>query len=123
MTSGLVHSRFRWGQTLAEKGERKTCEKKTWMSQDVPSNLTGILELRFPDESTPYDVFRYQVVRVWELSLERLLTGDLGLLPLAPLTDEAAAQLPAVVGRIEDRLRRETIPEQADKVRAAIFVL
>ncbi len=87
------------------------------------SNLTGVYERRFPDEDAAYVTFRYRVVRLWELPLERLLTGRLGMLPLAPLTDEAAAVLPAVIGRIDERLRQEASPEEADKLRAATFVL
>ena len=87
------------------------------------SNLTGVLQLQFPDEEAPYAVFRYRVVRLWELPVERLLTGDLRILPLAPLTDEAASTLPSVIGRMEDRLRQEAPPEEADKLRTAAFVL
>jgi predicted transposase YdaD len=87
------------------------------------SNLTGVLQLQFPDEDVPYVVFRYRVVRLWELPAEKLLTGDLRTLPLAPLTDEAASALPAVIGRIEERLRQEAPPEEADKLRTATFVL
>jgi hypothetical protein len=87
------------------------------------SALNGVYELQFPDEEEPYEVFRYRVVRVWELPLEALLTGGLGTLPLAPLTDEARAVLPAVVSRIDQRLRAEAPPEEADKLWAATFVL
>jgi predicted transposase YdaD len=52
------------------------------------SNLTGVLQLQFPDEDVPYALFRYRVVRLWELPVEKLLAGDLRTLPLAPLTDE-----------------------------------
>jgi len=87
------------------------------------TNLTGRLEVRFPDEVEPYDVFRYRVIKVWELPLDRLLTGGLGTLALAPLTDEAANQLPAVLRRMEERLQREAAPPIAAKLRAATFVL
>ena len=87
------------------------------------SNLTGVLQLQFPDEGVPYAVFRYRVVRLWELPAEKLLTGDVRTLPLAPLTDEAASALPSVIGRIEERLRREAPPDEADKLRTAAFVL
>lgn len=89
----------------------------------LASNLTGILELRLPDEDEAYDIFRYRVVRVWELPVDMLLTRNLGFLPLAPLTDQAAGQLPRVLGRIEDRLRQEATPEQAEKLRTTVFVL
>jgi predicted transposase YdaD len=87
------------------------------------SNLTGVLEVRRPGESEPYNVFRYAVIRVWELPTEPLLTGGLGLLPLAPLTDEAATDLIGVVARVENRLRAEASPDAANKLRMATFVL
>lgn len=87
------------------------------------TNLTGRLELRFPDEVEPYDLFRYRVLRVWELPLERLLAGGLGTLALAPLTDEAASRLPAVLSRMEERFQQEAAPPLAAKLRAATFVL
>jgi hypothetical protein len=53
------------------------------------SNLTGVLEVIGLDAAAPYLTFRYQVVRLWEEPLEPLLSGGLGPLPLAVLTDEA----------------------------------
>jgi predicted transposase YdaD len=87
------------------------------------STLTGKFSVQFPDEDEPYDVFRYRVIRLWESSTEALLSGGLGLLPLAPLTDDAAGRLAAVIGRIEDRLQREVPAEEADKLRTATFIL
>jgi predicted transposase YdaD len=87
------------------------------------SNLNGILRLRFPEERLAYTVFRYRVVRLWKVPVQQLLTGDPKTLPLAPLTDEAASVLPAVIGRIEERLRQEVPPEEAAKLRTATFVL
>jgi predicted transposase YdaD len=91
--------------------------------QAQASNMTGLWELCFPDEQVPYDSFRFRVVRIWELPLEPLLIGALGFLPLAPLTDEAAAQLPTVIGRLEERIRREAGLEEADKLRTSAFIL
>ncbi len=42
-------------------------------------------ERGFPDE-VPYNVFRYRVIRVWQLPPDPLLTGGLGTLPLAPIS-------------------------------------
>jgi hypothetical protein len=102
-------------------------------------NLTGVLELRLPGQNEPYDVFRYQVIRLWEESLARLLAGGLGTLPLAPLTDEGSTNLPEVfrhiderlrqeatpprVRHIGERLRQEAMPPRAAKLWAATFVL
>lgn len=87
------------------------------------SNLTGIMEWHFPGEDKPYDMFRYRVIRLWKLPVAPLLTGSLALLPLAPLTDEAAPVLPAIIDRIEERLRRETTAEEAGKLRTAALIL
>jgi predicted transposase YdaD len=86
-------------------------------------NLTGVLEVHLPGVQEPYLTFRYQVVRLWAEPLEPLLTGGLGTLPLAALTDEAEANLPGVVRRIDERLRQEAPPVLADKMRVAIYVL
>ncbi len=85
--------------------------------------LTGTLEVRRRPEEPPYLTFTYEVVRLWTQPLAPLLTGPLGLLPLAPLTDEARADLPGVVGRVVSRLRAETTREQAGKMETATLIL
>ncbi len=87
------------------------------------SNLTGVLEQQHPDEPEPYLVFRYRVIRVWEQALGPLLSGGLGTLPLAALTDEAGANLPGVVEQIDKRLRKDATPAQRAKALAATYVL
>ena len=47
----------------------------------------------------------------------------MGLLPLAPLTNEAQADLAGVVRRVTDRFRAETPREKAAKMEAVTFVL
>ena len=49
------------------------------------AELTGTLQREFPGEP-PYLVFRYGVVRLWQLPAETFLSGGLGILPLAPLS-------------------------------------
>ena len=78
---------------------------------DAPE-ITGLLQRGFPGEP-PYLAFRYQVVRVWQLPAEMFLNGGLGILPLAPLGAVAEAELPAIIGRMEQRLRQEATPEDA----------
>jgi predicted transposase YdaD len=84
--------------------------------------LTGVLQRRHRNGDI-YLEFRYQVVRVWQQPVNALLAGGLATLPLAPLSDLAEEALPAVLQRIEKRLRREASPAQADLLRAATFVL
>ena len=85
--------------------------------------VTGTLEVRRRPDEPPYLIFTYEVVRLWTEPLSPLLEGPIGLLPLAPLTDEAQADLPGVVGRVVTRLRAETSREQAGMMETATFVL
>jgi len=70
-----------------------------------------LVERGFPGE-LPHLVFRYQVVRVWQLPVEVLLNGGLGILPLAPLSAVTEIELPSVIARMEQRLRQEATPEE-----------
>jgi predicted transposase YdaD len=85
------------------------------------STVTGTLQRRLTDGRI-YHEFRYDVVRLWELPEEELLTGPLGTLPLAALTDEAAAALPTAFTRIDERFVREAGPA-VNMLRAALYVL
>lgn len=61
------------------------------------SVLTGIYQRQVPQATEPYRTFRYQVVRVWELPVQSLLKGGLGLLALAPVSAVSEAELPGVL--------------------------
>jgi predicted transposase YdaD len=74
--------------------------------------MTGTLEDELPD-GTKYLQFRYNVVRVWELPVEPLLTGDLATLPLAPISRVSEEELPAVLRRIDERIEREASRDEA----------
>jgi predicted transposase YdaD len=69
--------------------------------------LTGVLELYLPGAKRPYLTFEYGVLRVWEVPAERFLEGGPGTVPLAPLGAIREEELPALVERMERRLRRE----------------
>jgi predicted transposase YdaD len=51
--------------------------------------------------------FRYRVCRVWREPVERFLTAGISLLPLAPISAVPKGELPAVIGRMEQRLSAE----------------
>lgn len=85
-------------------------------------NVTGLVRREWP-EGRRYMEFRYAVVRLWEQPPEPLLTGGLGLLPLAPLADVEPEQLPALVGRMEQRLEREAARAEAERLRVTTYVL
>ncbi len=73
--------------------------------------MTG--RLRFDVHGVEYLDFRYRVVRAWEQSVEVVLAGGLGTLPLAPLCDVPPERLPEVIGLMETRLRQEVVPAEA----------
>jgi predicted transposase YdaD len=85
--------------------------------------LTGLLERQWPGASQPYWRFEYEVIALWTQSLERLLSGPVSLVPLAPLTDEAAANLPQSVERAIQRVRRDLPRDRSDIMETALFVL
>ena len=60
--------------------------------------------------------FQYSVVRIWEVPVERVLTGPLGVLPVAPLTDLREATLPEVIRGMGDRSRQEAAPADAEEI-------
>jgi hypothetical protein len=60
-----------------------------------------------------YDVFRYDVVRVWQRPVEEILAAGLPVLPLAPVSNVAEERVAEVLLAISERLAREASPEQA----------
>ncbi len=76
--------------------------------------LTGTFERVCPGRGRNL-WFGYDVVRVWREPPEKLLTGGLPLLPLAPVSDVDAASLPAVLTSVAERLKREA-PEELKKI-------
>jgi hypothetical protein len=67
--------------------------------------LTGLWERTLPGESAPYSSLRYGVLRVWQMPTEPLLTGGLGLLPLAPISNVTESEVPDVLRRMNQRLQ------------------
>lgn len=73
-------------------------------------------------------LFKYEVVRLWQRPVRRVLSGPLGTLPLAPLCrlpenmpmEDALA---GVIRRIDERLRRDTSPPTSALLLSAAYVL
>ena len=84
--------------------------------------LTGRYERRFPGEEA-YLMFRYPVVRVWQLPPEPLLKGGLSLLPLAPISAVTEADLPGIIKRMDQRLSSRRERKQAPLVWGAAYIL
>jgi hypothetical protein len=85
------------------------------------ASINGVYERAFPGQP-PHLVFRYQVIRVWELSPEQLLQGGLATLPLAPVSAVAERELPGVIGQMKARLADTSRP-QAGKLWTAANLL
>jgi len=86
-------------------------------------HMTGLYELRFPEDAVPYHSFNFKVLRLWQIPVEQLLTGGIGVLPAAPVADDAEGRLEEVVRRIDRRLKAEATPDEADKLRATTTIL
>lgn len=88
---------------------------------DSPA-LTGTYERR-DTSGTVYLRFSYQVVRVWQLPVETLLTGGLATLPLAPIADVPEADLPSVIARMRERVENEPDAVQGEFWNATFFLM
>jgi predicted transposase YdaD len=86
------------------------------------SNLTGVYERGFAGEP-PYLRFAYQVIRVWQLPVETLLSSGLGTLPLAPISAVTREEVPTVIERIKERLRGRREQALAKDLWTATYIL
>jgi predicted transposase YdaD len=84
--------------------------------------LAGPYEL-FGPTGEPTITFRFGVIRVWERPVDELLRGGLGTLPLAPLAQVEASQLPDVIHQIDKRFERDAPPETVRDLWAATLIL
>ena len=75
-------------------------------------DLMGVFEHR-DRHGDVYTWFRYNVVRIWQLNVEEVLSAGLPILPLAPVANVGLAQLPNVLVAISQRLEQEASPDQA----------
>jgi predicted transposase YdaD len=83
---------------------------------------TGLLKSMLPDETSVSDL-RYEVIRVWQLPVEQLLSGGIGMLPLAPVSDVPEGEVRQVIRQIKDRLGGPKQPRRARDILAATYVL
>jgi len=86
------------------------------------SRLTGLLEHTDPDGDW-FRRFRYRVVRIWDVPVESVLTGGIGLLPLAPISDVEPDRLPEVIRRMDERLAAETSPPERTQLWLSTLLL
>ncbi|HZO27729.1 MAG TPA: hypothetical protein VFH48_17260 [Chloroflexota bacterium] len=83
--------------------------------------LTGLLEDVEPDGEVTLS-FRYRVVKLWERPVDELLSGSLGVLPLAPLAAIWRRRLPEVLDQLGERFE-QAASSSADDLWAATALL
>ncbi len=91
--------------------------------EDDSPALSGHRQRTFRGETEPYMVFRYEVLRVWQVPAAVLLAGGPGTLPLAPLGAVTEAQLPGIIKAMSRRLRSRRLSALAGKLWAATYIL
>jgi hypothetical protein len=84
--------------------------------------LTGTYERTLAEEG-PHLVFRYQVLRVWQMPADIFLAGGIGTLPLAPVSAVTEAELPGVIKRMKERLGGRRLRAKAERLWAATYLL
>src|SRR5438876_1884033 len=82
----------------------------------------GLLERSLPGE-VPISTLRYEVIRVWEVPVEQLLSGGPGTLALAPISNVPEGEVWRVIRRMKKRLSGSKAPRRAADVWAATYVL
>ena len=83
---------------------------------------SGLLERGLPGEP-PVSTLRYEVVRVWQVSADQLLSGGTGTLALAPISNVPEGEVRRIIGRMKERLSGPKAPPRATDVWAAAYVL
>jgi predicted transposase YdaD len=119
-----LQERAHWNNTLLRRRHRVPVWTTVVLlrpAADGPE-LTGIYEESFPGKGRSL-WFAHDVIRVWRLPPEGLLTAGLPVLPLAPVSDVAAERLPEVLAAVAQRLKREAGPELRETLWAATKVL
>jgi predicted transposase YdaD len=84
--------------------------------------MNGVVRKKRVD-GKPYLEFHYDVVRVWQLSPEDLLKGELGTLPLAFIANITRDKIPSLFRRVAKRLAEETDPGTAKEIWTTVKVL
>ena len=82
----------------------------------------GLLQRGLPGEA-PISTLRYEVIRVWQVPVEQLLSSGVGTLALAPISNISENEVRGVIGRMKERLSGSKVPRRAADVWAATYVL
>jgi predicted transposase YdaD len=82
----------------------------------------GLLQRGLPGEA-PTSMLRYEVIRIWQVPAEQLLSGGIGTLALAPISKVPENEVRRVVRRMKERLSGPQAPRRAADIWAATYVL
>jgi predicted transposase YdaD len=85
--------------------------------------MSGRLDYEASGYSEASLQFRFKVMRVWETDPAEILNGSLAILPLAPLANVSAQELPSLVKRMEERIDAEAEPEEKGILWTTTFLL
>jgi predicted transposase YdaD len=84
--------------------------------------ITGQVRRLDRTKSTYLD-FRYRVMRIWQVPVDEVLNGPLGVLPIAPLANLGEAALPDVIRTMEERIRSEATTADAEEIWTSVYLL
>ena len=84
--------------------------------------MTGVVRHEF-SVGTVYHEFSYRVIRVWEHTAEELIAGGIALSAVAPLAQDAAANLPQVIRQVEAKAEQELPLAKAKQLLTRSFLL
>ena len=74
--------------------------------------MNGVVQRHLAD-NTKYLDFKFEVVRVWEISVDTFLNAGIGVLPFSFIANVPPKSLPSVVDRAKARLRSNKIAENS----------
>jgi hypothetical protein len=86
----------------------------------LASDRTGVLRREHPGGL--YLDFHFDVIRLWELPIDVVLAGGVGILPLITLANVDRGALPGVVQSIDARFQNEA-PDRAEDLQVATQIL
>ncbi len=133
----LLHSEFQ--SSYDSEGDWRLLEYKVLLTRREKLPVETVVVLLRPEADGPAFsglltgnsvldseqslLFRYRVVRLWELPVETFLQGGIATLPLAPLARVSDEQLPKVIEAMSKRVASETSQAEQGDLWASTYLL
>lgn len=119
----FIPERLHWHSTLISHRHQMLVRRVVILLRQEADGpvFTGQYEEAFPDEA-PQLIFRYRVLRLWEIPADRLAASGVGLALFAPLGKLEPNRLTEVVRKVRQRVDREQ-PQDAPDLAAAMYIL